>query len=121
MIVIFRLIFRGFKGVGLEIIFQNHQTKFLIVYCLPSVMTDIYICYFQYIKRFSLWLYYDCIVFSFYLLFENANYVIVNEKYLTLNLSDELNFMFTILVKSYASFIYPNSQACFSVCGILLH
>ena len=37
----------------------------------------------------------------------------VNEKYLTLNFSKEPNFIFTFLVKSYTSFIYPNSQAYF--------
>ena len=36
---------------------------------------------------------------------------IVNEKYLTLNVSKEPNFISKFLKKSYASFIYPNSQA----------
>ena len=47
-------------------------------------MMDSYICCFYYINRFLLWLYknlnmtiykvLDCIVFSFYYLFENANF-----------------------------------------------
>ena len=39
--------------------------------------------------------------------------VIVNEKYLTLNISKEPNFIFTFLVKPYISLLYPNSQAYF--------
>ena len=39
--------------------------------------------------------------------------VIVNEKYLTLNISKEPNFILTFLAKSYISFSYPKSQAYF--------
>ena len=48
-------------------------------------------------------------VFTGYL--KVLNLVIVNEKYLTLNLSKEPNFILTFLVKSLTASICPNSQA----------